>query len=158
MSALSTSTQGTYQPCLRRADADGILASTRTTTNTLGNESKFTADETQRWSCSKSVRIIASEPTLLLFSPERSPRVEVREQHLHVPGPLFEDGHREEGVHEVLRVVKEVREGVPLDHLLGELLMKVSMFIFSFRCVALDMCVLVLAVAVRAHGGARTCS
>ena len=50
-------------------------------------------------------------------APEGPLRVEVRKQHLHLPGLLPEDGHRQEGVHEVLRVVEEVREGVPLDHL-----------------------------------------
>lgn len=51
------------------------------------------------------------------YSPEGAPRVEVRQQHLHLPGPLPEDGHRQKGVDEVLRVVEEVRKGVPLDHL-----------------------------------------
>lgn len=60
---------------------------------------------------------IPSPPPLLFLLPERPSRIKVGEQHLHIPRAFSEDRHRKEGVDEVFRVVKEIREGVPLNHL-----------------------------------------
>lgn len=52
-------------------------------------------------------------------SPEGSAWVEIREEDLSVPDTFAEDCHRQEGVDEILGIVEQVREGVPLHDLPG---------------------------------------